>query len=361
MNRTRRTRASKAINTVNRETKKNANRTARAARASRTKVKTNALVRRRTAAPNAAAVPAVVPNAGLGAAVPNAVPNAGLGKVVPGLVAGPNGFEANFIPRIQAENAARPQTTDCNLTFPLAGPFVRYRPEGYTLQLEAGVYAPREIILITLPAPINLFHSCDTDGRQLNRDYIAFYRSTATSSTSILSQLRDTWFPTFGVSPGYDIIKVSSLITKKKFTLSWKPMLDMYVNLQLKLNRAANQKQNPYVFLFGIRSDPDLLMKEISDRTSSWQFLRISAAIGGGVWDIEPGFRAFVLTHNYLNWMFVPDAFPDGVVKSPVFKTTQVCSAQAHEIPLLRCCLDPAFLMKKGDGAAMVEYTVLAV
>jgi hypothetical protein len=177
-----------------------------------------------------------------------------------------------------------------------------------------------------------------------------------------LSILKNTWFPTFGISPTYDIIKVSSLVTKKGFTLSWQPLLDMYVNLQLKLDRSADQRQSPYVKLFNIRSDPQLLMKELASRTCSWRFLRISAAIGGGVWAIEPEFRTFVLGYNLVDHRFTEEAFPGGLVKSPVFKTTQIWSElNGRELPLYKCRVDPVFHMKQGDGAVLVEYPAAAV
>jgi hypothetical protein len=276
------------------------------------------------------------------------------------LVAQPGGFEYNFGQRIEDANAALPQTNDPRLTYPLDVPLVRYRPAGYTVQLEAMLYAPRDLILVTLPEPKNIFLMCDTDGRTLMRDYIAFYRSTASSFTSILPELKHTWFPTYGISPTYDVIKVTSLKTRRGFTLSWQPLLDLYVSMQLKINRAADQRQNPYVYLFGIRSDPNVLMKELGDRTASWFFLRISAAIGGGIWDIEPIFRQFVLDHTYVNREFVRQAFPLGLVKSPVFKTTQIYSETPltpHEVALLQCRLAPEFQVTPTDGAAMVTYT----
>jgi len=315
----------------------------KAAKKTRNAARKNSLVQRRTNA-----VPAPVP------AAPALVP-------MPPLVAVPGGFEYNFVQRIEDANAARPQTNDPRLTYPLDVPLVRYRPAGYTVQLEAMLHAPREIILVTLPEPKNIFLMCDTDGRTLMRDYIAFYRSTATSYSSRLPELKDTWFPTYGISPTYDIIKVTSLKTRRGFTLSWQPLLDQYVNTQLKINRAADPTQNPYVYLFGIRSeDPYALMKELGDRTASWFFLRISAAIGGGIWDIEPTFRQFVLDYTYVNREFVRQAFPLGIVKSPVFKTTQIYSGTPltpHEVPLLQCRLAPEFHVTPTDGAAMVTYT----
>ena len=341
-------------------------RTARtkAAKKTRSNARKNALVQRRTNvldAPVPAPVPALVPAvpAAPVPAVPVPVPAAPV--PMPPLVAAPGGFEYNFGQRIEDANAALPQTNDSRLTYPLDVPSVRYRPPGYRVELEARLYSPRDLILVTLPEPKNIFLMCDTDGRVLMRDYIAFYRSTATSITSKLPELKDTWFPTYGISPTYDIIKVTSLKTRRGFTLSWKPLLDVYVSMLLKINREADQKQNPYVHLFGIRSaDPYELMKELGNRTASWFLLRISAAIGGGIWDIEPTFRQFVLDYTYVNREFVRQVFPLGLVKSPVFKTTQIYSETPltpHEVALLQCRLAPEFQVTPTDGAAMVTYT----
>ena len=333
-------------------------RTARtkAAKKTRSNARKNALVQRRTnAVPVPVPVPVPMP------AVPVPMPAVPVPAAMPPLVAAPGGFEYNFGQRIEDANAALPQTNDSRLTYPLDVPSVRYRPPGYTVELEAMLYSPRDLILVTLPEPKNIFLMCDTDGRVLMRDYIAFYRSTATSITSKLPELKDTWFPTYGISPTYDIIKVTSLKTRRGFTLSWKPLLDVYVSMLLKINREADQRQNPYVHLFGIRSaDPYELMKELGNRTASWFLLRISAAIGGGIWDIEPTFRQFVLDYTYVNREFVRQAFPLGLVKSPVFKTTQIYSETPltpHEVALLQCRLAPEFQVTPTDGAAMVTYT----
>ena len=337
-----RSRSKRTKNTSKAMTRTNAR--SKAAKKTRSKARKNSLVQRRTNA---------VPD------LPEPMPAALM--PMPPLVAVPGGFEYNFTQRIEDANAALEQTTDCRLTYPLDVPLVRYRPAGYTVQLEARLYAPRELILVTLPEPKNIFLMCDTDGRTLMRDYIAFYRSTASSFTSKLPELKNTWFPTYGISPTYDVIKVTSLKTRRGFTLSWQPLLDPYVNTQLKIDRAADHTQNPYVYLFGIRSeDPYALMKELGDRTASWFFLRISAAIGGGIWDIEPLFRQFVLDYTYVNREFVRQAFPLGIVKSPVFKTTQIYSEtplNPHEVPLLQCRLAPEFHVTPTDGAAMVTYT----
>ena len=338
-------------------------RTARtkAAKKTRSNARKNALVQRRT---NAVPVPVPVPAVHVPAVpvpVPVPMPAVPVPAAMPPLVAAPGGFEYNFGQRIEDANAALPQTNDSRLTYPLDVPSVRYRPPGYRVELEARLYSPRDLILVTLPEPKNIFLMCDTDGRVLMRDYIAFYRSTATSITSKLPELKDTWFPTYGISPTYDIIKVTSLKTRRGFTLSWKPLLDVYVSMLLKINREADQRQNPYVHLFGIRSaDPYELMKELGNRTASWFLLRISAAIGGGIWDIEPAFRQFVLDYTYVNREFVRQAFPLGLVKSPVFKTTQIYSETPltpHEVALLQCRLAPEFQVTPTDGAAMVTYT----
>ena len=262
--------------------------------------------------------------------------------------------EGNLLERIEEEDVLRSQTIDASSRSELGAPLVRYRPEGYTVQLE-GISTPRELLLVTFPEPLNLLKFCDTDGRLLVRDYIPFYRSTATSTTSILEELKDTWFPTFGMTENYELVKVSSLVTKKGFTLSWQPFLDPYVRLQLKLNRHADQKQNEYVYRFGIKSDPQLLMKELAARTCSWVFLKMSASIGGGIWTIEQSFREFVLTHSLVSMSFVPDVFPAGYMKSPVFKTTQIHPV-SQEVPLLRCRLDPVFNTVRRNDAVMVTY-----
>jgi len=262
--------------------------------------------------------------------------------------------EGNLLARIEEEDVLRSQTIDASSRSELGAPLVRYRPKGYTVQLE-GISSPRELLLVTFPEPLNLLKFCDTDGRLLVRDYIPFYRSTATSTTSILEELRDTWFPTFGMTENYELVKVSSLVTKKGFTLSWQPILDPYVRLQLKLNRHADQKQNEYVYRFGIKSDPHLLMKELAARTCSWVFLKMSASIGGGIWTIEQSFREFVLTHSLVSMSFVPDVFPAGYMKSPVFKTTQIHPV-SQEQPLLRCRLDPVFNTVQRNDAVMVTY-----
>ena len=271
-------------------------------------------------------------------------------------------IETNLMRQVEAENAGRLQTANCNENYPLDGPFVRYRPEGYTVQLEAMLHNPREVLLVTFPEPINLFDGYDRLKRILLRDYIAFYRSTASSYTSILAELKDTWFPTFGVSPAYDIIKVGSLKPIARL-YSWRPYLDMYVSLQQKLDPKADRTKSPYVYMFGIQSDPELLIKELAARTSSWRFLRISAAIGGGLWAKEAGFRDFVLTHNCVDSIFSKEALPAGLAKSPVFKTTQVCSGlNEREEPLFKCRLPPVFSMTEGEeGAKLVEYTGASV
>ena len=244
----------------------------------RTKARGNALNRRRTKA-----TPVHVP------------------EPMPVFVPEPR-IETNLMRQVEAENAGRLQTADCNVTYPLYEPFVRYRPEGYTVQLEAMLHNPREVILVTFPEPINLFRDFDVKKRAFMRDYIAFYRSTASSTTSILPELRNTWFPTFGLIPNYHIMKISSL---EPGNYSWKANLDMFVRVEQMLDRAADRKISPYVYMFGIQNDPELLIKELASRTSSWQFLRISAAIGGGIWDIERTFRDFVLTRNFVDRNFI--------------------------------------------------------
>jgi len=270
--------------------------------------------------------------------------------------------ETNLMRRLESANATQPQTTDCTVVYPLNVPFVRYHPAGYTVQLESGLFAPRDILLVTFPIPINLLRDFDVERRTFLRDYIAFYRSTATSTTSILPELRDTWFPTFGVIPNYHIMKISSL---EPGNYSWKANLDMFVRVEQMLDRTADRKISPYVYMFGIQNNPELLIQELAARTSSWQFLRISAAIGGGIWDIETRFREFVLARNFVNRDFILEAFPEGIVKSPVFKTTQICDVLGpHELPLFKCRLDDVFTVKKvGDDQAaqyFVEYKATA-
>jgi hypothetical protein len=243
----------------------------------------------------------------------------------------------------EVQNALRIQTTNPNLTYGLEDELVRYRPPGYTVQLENGK-DPRDILLVTFPKPFNLFHMYDTDNRVFLGDHMAFYQTTASSGTSKLEELRDTWFPTLGLTPNYDIIKVTSLVTKRGSILTWKPFLDMYVNLQLKLDRKADQKQDPYFYKFGIEGNSDLLMNELAIRTGNWDFLRISASIGLGIWKKETSFRTFVMERQYVKREFIEEPLV-GFTKSPVFKTTQIYPVATDE-PLLKCRLEPVFSVK---------------
>ena len=265
--------------------------------------------------------------------------------------------------RLEKEDKSK--TKNCQDTFPLDSIDVHYRPEGYSLKLE-GTHSPRNVLLVLFREPINLFKFCDTDGRVFLRPSIPFYQTTASSTTSVVKELKDTWFPTFGVTPTYHLIKVSSLVTKKGFTLSWQPFLDMYVNLQLKLDRKADQKQNPYTAAFDMNGDTQLLMKELAARTCSWDFLRISAKIGGGIWSIQEKFCTFVKSNALVNMRFVPDeTFLEGFLKSPVFKTTQIYPGEygavdqplnEKEIPLMMCRLEPVFTTSERKEGVMVTY-----
>ena len=264
---------------------------------------------------------------------------------------------------VETEDNERVKTINCQDTFPLDAIDVRYRPDKYSVKLE-GAHSPRNVLLVLFREPINLFKFCDTDGREFFRPFIPFYQTTASSTTSVVKELKDTWFPTFGVTPTYHLVKVSSLVTKKGFTLSWQPFLDMYVNLQLKLAREKDQKQNPYTAEFDMNGDTHLLMKELAARTCSWDFLRISAKIGGGIWSIEKKFCAFVKSNAFVNMRFVPDkTFLEGFLKSPVFKTTQIYPGEygavdqpETEIPLMLCRLEPVFTTSERKEGVMVTY-----
>lgn len=264
---------------------------------------------------------------------------------------------------LETKDNERVKTINCQDTFALDAIDVRYRPDGYSVKLE-GTHSPREVLLVLFREPINLFKFCDTDGRVFLRPSIPFYRTTASSTTSVVKELKNTWFPTFGVTPTYHLVKVSSLVTKKGFTLSWQPFLDMYVNLQLKLDRKADQKQNPYTAAFDMNGDTQLLMKELAARTCSWDFLRISAKIGGGIWSIQEKFCTFVKSNAFVNMHFVPDeTFLEGFLKSPVFKTTQIYPGEygavdqpETEIPLMLCRLEPVFTTSERKEGVMVTY-----
>lgn len=280
-------------------------------------------------------------------------------NVLKNVVSNPEGKVVN----LEKEQKERSKTKNCQDTFPLDSIDVHYRPEGYSLKLE-GTHSPREVLLVLFREPINLFKFCDTDGRVFIRPSIPFYRTTASSTTSVVKELKDTWFPTFGVTPTYHLVKVSSLVTKKGFTLSWQPFLDMYVNLQLKLDRKKDQRQNPYTAAFDMNGDTQLLMKELAARTCSWDFLRISAKIGGGIWSIQEKFCTFVKSNALVNMRFVPDeTFLEGFLKSPVFKTTQIYPGEygavdqpETEIPLMLCRLQPVFTTSERKEGLMVTY-----
>ena len=281
-------------------------------------------------------------------------------------------------PRMHLQTTTGPITRDSNEVYALDEPFVFYRPENYSIVLEYG-HEPHRMCYVHFGRPMNIFN--DIDVADLNRKYLArefvtegipFYVSQATSTTSIIQALKGTSFPSWGISPDGSIAKTTSLQTKRDYTLSWLPLFEQFERMKRTIGRYSKVPFVPYIQ--GTDYTQEKLLEELAARTSSWIFLRISAKIGGGIWDVEPRFREFVLSHamtlreGFSQLNPAEDTLLNGMRKSPLFDTTQINRFdQPVGAALLACRLDlryftpEVFMIEREIGGVQVTFPVTRV
>ena len=280
--------------------------------------------------------------------------------------------------RMHLQTTTGPITRDPNEVYALEEPFVFYRPENYSIVLEYG-HEPHRMCYVRFGRPMNIFQDIDVpgfDGEKLAREFLTeglpFYVSQATSTTSVIQALKGTSFPSWGISPDGSIAKTTSLVTLRKYTLSWLPLFEQHERMKKATSRYSKVPFEPYIR--GTEYTQEKLLTELAARTSSWTFLRISAKIGGGIWDVEPRFREFVLTHpmtlreGFTQLNPAEDTLLNGMRKSPLFDTTQINRFdQPVGAALLACRLDLRYFTPKVEmidreiGGVQVTFPVTRV
>jgi hypothetical protein len=284
------------------------------------------------------------------------------------------------------------QTTSPDAVYALEDPPVLYRPPGYSLRLEDGSQ-PRYMFYVDFGKPMDVFSKVDKPERGMPpRQWVTtglpFFITTASSSTSIIPEFKGMCFPSWGLAPNGYIVKTSSLNTPKGYTDSWQHLFNRTENYEII--KKKNGRTKPYLDATYITT-PEIekmeedktpteeinekkrqtLLFQLAVRTSNWSLLRISAKLGGGIWNLEQDFRAFVLTHKFYSSETEmdrldpddPDRFFQGMKKTPLFETTQIepnlqftRDAEPSVVePMLRSCrLDLNLFTFNGD--TQVDY-----
>jgi len=241
--------------------------------------------------------------------------------------------------------------------YPLEAPAVEYRPPGYSVVRDKENYIPRQMCYVDFGTPRDVlrFYSGMTD-RTWMAPGLAYYVSTSTSKTSHIKVLEGTYFPSVGLVKSEDIALDGAIVKLSSIDRMPEPQWNRRYEQQVRVLQKTDKPYTPH-----IDSDEvyvrDLLAALVL-RAPVWDLLRISAKIGGGIWEIHLVFKNFVMNHTYNKGGFEKDdgRFFEGMSKTALFDTTQINADDAIE-PLLSCRLDlDIFNPELVDSAVKVYY-----
>ena len=205
----------------------------------------------------------------------------------------------------------------------------------------------RDMMVVYFGNPLNVTIEYDGKRRDLMREHLPFYQTTASSTTNTdFPWLKDTWFPCFGlgkIGRKEHIFKLSGLKSRQGAVGKWPTFLDQTRRTKERLNQPFFTMDDiPFKDHEGKQMDEHAFLKVLGDRSLSWDLLRISAGVGDGFWEKVPRFREFVMSHGFYlqNREFIEyPYFLDAVRKSNVLNTSQVYEYPDNEVrPEMLAC-----------------------